>query len=893
MNKKFWSTLFAVVMISALILTACKPKEEAPVVEEPTTDEPAAVADDVADASDLTGAMEDTYAEVDPSGQVITFWHQHSRAREEALMAIVDDFNATNEWGITVLAEYQGGYGDIFNKMLTFMNTEDAPNLVVAYQNQAATYQLGDSLVDIDAFVYSEKWGLSEEDQADFFPGFFYADIFPSFGNTRLGFPPNRSMEVLYYNVDWLAELGYDAPPTTPAEFKEVACAAAANPYSAATAEGSLGYQLSVDASRFASWTFAFGGDVFDYDAGQYTYDSAAANEAMTFLQDLFNEGCASIVVERYGDQTDFGQGTLLFTVGSSSGLPYYGDAVEAGAKFNWAVAPIPHTTADPVMNVYGASVSIPKTTAEGQLAAWLFLKHYTNTENQAIWAQASNYFPVRASVADGLGDYFEANPAYKTAFEMLQYGTTEPPVPGYDFVRDMAEEAMAAIAEGADVTATLAALGTDSNDSLAEQMAMIPESPDPWVKVDPSGQTITFWHQHSRGREEALMEMVADFNATNQWGITVEAEYQGGYGDIFTKMLTVLNTEEAPNLVVAYQNQAATYQLGEALTDMTSLVESIKYGLTRADQADFFSGFYNADIFPTFGNARLGFPPNRSMEVLYSNTDWLAELGYDAPPATPAEFKEVACAATANPYSGATVDSSLGYQLSVDASRFASWTFAFGGDVFDYEAGQYTYNSPAAIEAMTFLQDLFNEGCASIVVERYGDQTDFGAGALLFTVGSSSGLPYYGDAVGEGAGFNWNVSAIPHTTEEPVMNVYGASVSMPLASPEAQLASWLFLKYYTNAENQAKWAQASNYFPVRASVADGLGEYFAANPAYQTAFDMLQYGVTEPPVPGYDFVRDIAEEAMAAIAEGADVVETLNALTEAANASLAEQLSQ
>ncbi len=892
MNKKFWSTLIAVVMISALILTACTPKEE-PVVEEPTVEEPAAAVDEPVDASDMTGGMEDTYADVDPSGQVITFWHQHSRAREAALMEIVEDFNATNEWGITVMAEYQGGYGDIFNKMLTFMNTEDAPNLVVAYQNQAATYQLGDSLVDMDALVYSEKWGLSDEDQADFFPGFFYADIFPSFGNTRLGFPPNRSMEVLYYNVDWLNELGYDAPPATPAEFKEVACAAAANPFSGATAEGSLGYQLSVDASRFASWTFAFGGDIFDYDADQYTYDSAAANEAMSFLQDLFNEGCASIVVERYGDQTDFGQGTLLFTVGSSSGLPYYGDAVEAGAGHEWAVAAIPHTTADPVMNIYGASVSIPKTTAEGQLAAWLFLKHYTNTENQAKWAQASNYFPVRASVADGLGDYFAANPAYQTAFDMLKYGATEPPVPGYDFVRDMAEEAMAAIAEGADVTATLATLGVDSNASLAEQMSMIPESPDPWAKVDPSGQTITFWHQHSRAREEALLAMVDEFNTTNQWGITVEAEYQGGYGDIFTKMLTVLNTDDAPNLVVAYQNQAATYQLGEALTDMTNLVESIKYGLTRAEQADFFSGFYNADIFPTFDNARLGFPPNRSMEVLYYNADWLAELGYDAPPATPAEFKEVACAATANPFSGATVEGSLGYQLSVDASRFASWTFAFGGDVFDYETGQYTYNSEAAINAMTFLQDLFNEGCAKIVVERYGDQTDFGQGSLLFTVGSSSGLPYYGDAVEAGSGHGWSVAAIPHTTEDPVMNIYGASVSMPLASPEAQLASWLFLKYYTNAENQAKWAQASNYFPVRASVADDLGDYFAANPAYQTAFDMLKYGTTEPPVPGYDFVRDMAEEAMAAIAAGADVVETLNDLTEAANISLAEQLSQ
>ena len=179
----------------------------------------------------------------------------------------------------------------------------------------------------------------------------------------------------MYYNMDWLTELGYDAPPATPEEFKEMACAATANPYSGATAEGSLGYQLSVDASRFASWTFAFGGDMFDYENNLYDVNSDAAVAAFEFLQDLFDEGCATIVTERYGDQTDFGNGTLLFTVGSSSGLPYYRSAVEGGANFDWSVAALPNT-GTPKQDVYGASISIPKSTPERQLAAWLFVKY-------------------------------------------------------------------------------------------------------------------------------------------------------------------------------------------------------------------------------------------------------------------------------------------------------------------------------------------------------------------------------------------------------------------------------------------------------------------------------------------------------------------------------------
>jgi multiple sugar transport system substrate-binding protein len=416
------------------------------------------------------------YEGVDPKGQQVVFWHNHTKGRQDALQAIVEDFNQTNEWGITVTQENQGSYSDIFKKMLPILNTPDVPGIVVAYQNQAATYQLSGGLVDMNPLVNSAKWGISEEEQKDFFPGFFAQDIFPNFGNARLGFPPNRSMEVMYYNMDWLKELGFDGPPTTPEEFKEMACAASKTPFSKATAEGSVGYELSIDASRFASWTFAFGGNVYDTSTGEYTYNSEGAVKAMEFLQDLFKEGCANLVTEAYGDQTDFGTGKLLFSVGSSSGLPFYRQAAEEGAGFEWSVAAIPHTTADPVMNIYGASVSIPKSTPEQELAAFLFLKYYTSPEVQARWAKASEYFPVRASVADGLEDYFAEQPAYKTAFDMLQYGQFEPPTPGYDFVREMVNTAMATIV--ADpypaVKDILDVLNTDANANLQDQLSQI-----------------------------------------------------------------------------------------------------------------------------------------------------------------------------------------------------------------------------------------------------------------------------------------------------------------------------------------------------------------------------------------------------------------------------------
>lgn len=467
----------------------------------------------------------------------------------------------------------------------------------------------------------------------------------------------------------------------------------------------------------------------------------------------------------------------------------------------------------------------------------------------------------------------------------------------------------IAALVLGACASPTVAPTEVETEAPVEATEAPVVEVPteavevDPWAGIEPAKEII-WWHQHTgSAREAAIAQLVSDFNATNEWGITVTAEYAGSYGDIFNKMLPILNTPDVPDVVVGYQNQVATYQLADSMFDMNELINHPDYGLTQEEQDDFFAGFFAQDVLSLFDNQRLGLAPNRSMEVMFYNMDWLRELGYDAPPTTPEEFREMACAAAATPFSGATegAASPTGYELSIDTSRFASWTFAFGGDMYDYNTNQFTLNSDAAVEAWSFLQGLFADGCARLVTENYGDQTDFGNGTLLFSIGSSSGLTYYGDAVGaDGTPFDWSVGAIPHTTADPVMNIYGASVSIPKSTPERELAAWLFVKYYTSAPVNALWAKASGYFPVKASIADEVTAEFAgtdeAKIAYATAISLLPYGVFEPPVPGYDFVRDnVIEPVMTSIVD--DVTSDVQALLDEANVNandiLAEQMSQ
>ena len=402
----------------------------------------------------------DSLASVDPSGQTVVFWHNHSQDREKGLKEMVDTFNSTNQWKITVTEEYVGAYDDIYNKMITALAGGTAPGLVVAYQNQASAYQLANGLVDLNPYVNSPKWGIA--DKSDFFEGWLSQDVNPQFHNERLGWPVYRSAEVLYYNQSWLQEIGKSAPPTTWEEFAADAKAAVN------TSKGTYGYAISTDASNIFAQVAGRGGSIVKPDGSGYTFDTPQMKAVFTFIKGLYDAGAAKKIAEKYGDQTDFGNRKTLFTMGSTSGIPYYDQAVQQGTagKFDWSVAAMPHTTAKPVVDIYGASISIPKTTPQKELAAWLFLKWFSEPAQEAQWVRIANYFPTRKSTAASLTDYFQKNPKFKAAFDILtnSVGVSEPPFNEYQNVRNRVSTALNSVLDGANIDTTLAQLDASAN---------------------------------------------------------------------------------------------------------------------------------------------------------------------------------------------------------------------------------------------------------------------------------------------------------------------------------------------------------------------------------------------------------------------------------------------
>jgi len=418
-----------------------------------------------------TPAAPDEWAGVNPTGAQIVFWHTYNGEQEAWLQKAVEEFNGTNPYHIRVSLQRMDSFADILNQLLPLANTPEAPDVILAYQAQAAVLQLHNALLDVNSLLSSPRWGFSAEERADFFPAFLEQDVYPIYDGQRLGFPWLRYLYLIFTNTAWLNELGYSRPPRTPDQFREAACKAAVTPYSRAQeAGGGSGYTFAVDGSTFAGWVFAFGGRLFDASSRRYSFDQPEAVQAMTFLQMLVKDGCARFEEQPANILADLTAGKALFISAPSLVLRRL-IAGEMAIK----MAPFPHTTAEPIVNTLGASLSIPRTTPQRELAAWLFIKFLTAPDLNLQWAQISSGLPVRIDAADqeagALGD------------DLLEGGLTnwmgnassEPSTPDYDLVREQVHNAMLAILQGEDVAVTLEGLNRDANELLQASLRASP----------------------------------------------------------------------------------------------------------------------------------------------------------------------------------------------------------------------------------------------------------------------------------------------------------------------------------------------------------------------------------------------------------------------------------
>lgn len=378
---------------------------------------------------------------LDSRGEILTVWYPASH--EDALLAMLDRFNATNRWGIAVRGERLENSAALYERLREGASAKKIADLAIVSPGYLAAAAAEGLAVELTPYWESRRWGFTAREEEEFFPSVLKVGQL-SRPSGRYGFPFALSAGLLFYNRGWLHQLGSDHPPHTWEEFREMACVAS-DPTS-----GIYGYEFAANDRTFMHLLTSWGGQMMNPGGTGYAFGEGGGQEALRFLQALVQEGCALREARWEQAEADLGAGRVLFVLSSTAHIPHYRQVAARRSGLDWAVAPLPTLTGAPAVDLFGLSWLIPPTTPRRQLAAWLVIRWMNEQPQQDRWVSAYGHLPHRSLSPKAQAALLEKIPQYADALALPELdGVVEPAVPGYERCRDILGGMVSAVAAG------------------------------------------------------------------------------------------------------------------------------------------------------------------------------------------------------------------------------------------------------------------------------------------------------------------------------------------------------------------------------------------------------------------------------------------------------------
>ncbi|MCM3387743.1 ABC transporter substrate-binding protein [Ureibacillus chungkukjangi] len=348
--------------------------------------------------------------------QVVTFWHSMGGAGQEALNAIVESYNSSQD-EIQVNAEYQGTYDESLTKFNAVAGSDSAPTMIQTFEIGTKAMINSGQIAPIQEFIDADGYDMSglEENITNYY----------SLDGTFYSMPFNSSTPVMYYNKDAFEAAGLD-PEAAPETFEEIIEAnkaiAKANPKMkgfALQAYGWLWEQLLANQGALLlnndngrsetpteiGWSEEEGKSIFNW-VKQMVDDETFANYG--------TNGDNMVAGFLAGD-------VAMFLQSSASSR----DVID-NAPFEVGIAYLPHPEEKERQGVVigGASLwMIDSKPEEEKKAAWEFMKFLQTPEVQAQWHVGTGYFAINPSAygEQVVVDAYAEKPQLQVTVDQLQ----------------------------------------------------------------------------------------------------------------------------------------------------------------------------------------------------------------------------------------------------------------------------------------------------------------------------------------------------------------------------------------------------------------------------------------------------------------------------------------
>lgn len=340
----------------------------------------------------------------------ISFWYALGGSQGALLQAMINEFNATNPYKISVDATYSGSYGETAQKVVASLESGGLPNggLIAAgplWTCREGNYLIEEYMQGPEGLIMDDYWPVLWD--------------YNKYEGHICSLPFNNSTMVMFYNTDLMTQAGLDpeAPPATWDDLVVQAKAVQAN------VPGAIGVEVRDQGWWLKALIQQNGGEIMNADSTEPLFNQPEGVGAMEFWKVLIDEGVMPPV--QHDDSRDlFIAGRVAFWMSSTGNV----GRVRDGAQFDWGTAFLP-CNVECGGTVGGAAlVMFPSNEAE-QLATWRFLKWLVNPVNSATWTVGTGYVPILKSAAQSaeIQILFQNEPYFKTGFDQLEVASQYP----------------------------------------------------------------------------------------------------------------------------------------------------------------------------------------------------------------------------------------------------------------------------------------------------------------------------------------------------------------------------------------------------------------------------------------------------------------------------------
>jgi len=257
---------------------------------------------------------------------------------------------------------------------------------------------------------------------------------------------------------------------------------------------------------------------------------------------------------------------------------------------------------------------------------------------------------------------------------------------------------------------------------------------------------SLNLWNGFTGGDGDIFKKLVDQFNGEHANVAVTVATYK--WEDYYAKLPGAVSSGNGPDIAVMHIDMLATFAARKVIQPIDDVASAL--GLSESDFAPVVwkGGLY--------GGKRYGIPLDMHPVGLYYNKALFSQAGLDPakPPATRAELESALVALKGKGIQGFWVSP---FQFTGGMTAY-SLVYQFGGSLYNADATKATFNTPEAVDAVSWLTKLIADGHSPANVGQDADYLAFKSGKNAFNV---NGIWQVND-LKKSPDVQWGVAPVP-----------------------------------------------------------------------------------------------------------------------------------